>query len=249
MGAAIGMDTEELFNDEDLDYTCQTSGFRAHGSKTTAGSSSRNHIVGLIFSILVFFQQTVCLSVHFVSFGSPRLLLQVSALGAVQSWKIGDDNQKCGRKWVALALLLSASVAPQFGTVYLPGKVEWSEGRKVVTCLTMTEAVAVEMRSATNVTCITWSYWTTFCIAEGKLVLRTSVHRVLLNSYRFSCRHSFLSLALCVFCVSSYRPGSRCLICISFRPVCLITCEVLHTFQVGKRQGVWALSLYNNTFL
>ncbi|KAG7999319.1 hypothetical protein GBF38_000061, partial [Nibea albiflora] len=44
MGAAIGMDTEELFNDEDLDYTCQTSGLRAHGSKTTAGSSSRNHI-------------------------------------------------------------------------------------------------------------------------------------------------------------------------------------------------------------
>uniref|UniRef100_A0A671UYF7 B-TFIID TATA-box binding protein associated factor 1 n=1 Tax=Sparus aurata TaxID=8175 RepID=A0A671UYF7_SPAAU len=28
MGAAIGMDTEELFNDEDLDYTCQTSGLR-----------------------------------------------------------------------------------------------------------------------------------------------------------------------------------------------------------------------------
>ncbi|XP_036979124.1 TATA-binding protein-associated factor 172 [Acanthopagrus latus] len=44
MGAAIGMDTEELFNDEDLDYTCQTSGLRAHGSKATAGSSSRNHV-------------------------------------------------------------------------------------------------------------------------------------------------------------------------------------------------------------
>ncbi|KAM3606110.1 uncharacterized protein V6R79_010725 [Siganus canaliculatus] len=44
MGAAIGMDTEELFNDEDLDYTCQTSGFRGHGSKAMAGSSSRNHI-------------------------------------------------------------------------------------------------------------------------------------------------------------------------------------------------------------
>uniref|UniRef100_A0A667ZL40 B-TFIID TATA-box binding protein associated factor 1 n=1 Tax=Myripristis murdjan TaxID=586833 RepID=A0A667ZL40_9TELE len=28
MGAAIGMDTEELFNDEDLDYTCQSSGPR-----------------------------------------------------------------------------------------------------------------------------------------------------------------------------------------------------------------------------
>lgn len=50
MGAAIGMDTEELFNDEDLDYTCQTSGLRAHGSKTTAGSSSRNHVVGVIFA-------------------------------------------------------------------------------------------------------------------------------------------------------------------------------------------------------
>ncbi|KAI3362605.1 hypothetical protein L3Q82_001692 [Scortum barcoo] len=44
MGAAIGMDTEELFNDEDLDYTCQPTGLRAHGSKATAGSSSRNHM-------------------------------------------------------------------------------------------------------------------------------------------------------------------------------------------------------------
>ncbi|XP_008278401.1 TATA-binding protein-associated factor 172 [Stegastes partitus] len=44
MGAAIGMDTEELFNDEDLDYTCQPSGVRAHGSKASAGSSSRNHV-------------------------------------------------------------------------------------------------------------------------------------------------------------------------------------------------------------
>ncbi|CAJ1066966.1 TATA-binding protein-associated factor 172 [Xyrichtys novacula] len=44
MGAAIGMDTEDLFNDEDLDYTCQPSGLRAHGSKATAGSSSRNHV-------------------------------------------------------------------------------------------------------------------------------------------------------------------------------------------------------------
>ena len=50
MGAAIGMDTEELFNDEDLDYTCQTSGLRGHGSKATAGSSSRNHIVRLILA-------------------------------------------------------------------------------------------------------------------------------------------------------------------------------------------------------
>uniref|UniRef100_A0AAQ5ZLK0 BTAF1 RNA polymerase II, B-TFIID transcription factor-associated n=1 Tax=Amphiprion ocellaris TaxID=80972 RepID=A0AAQ5ZLK0_AMPOC len=35
MGAAIGMDTEDLFNDEDLDYTCQPSGVRAHGSKAS----------------------------------------------------------------------------------------------------------------------------------------------------------------------------------------------------------------------
>lgn len=49
MGAAIGMDTEELFNDEDLDYTCQTSGLRGHGNKAIAGSSSLNHMVGLIF--------------------------------------------------------------------------------------------------------------------------------------------------------------------------------------------------------
>lgn len=55
MGAAIGMDTEELFNDEDLDYTCQTSGLRGHGNKATAGSSSRNHMVGLIFFPLVLF--------------------------------------------------------------------------------------------------------------------------------------------------------------------------------------------------
>ncbi|XP_034464473.1 TATA-binding protein-associated factor 172 isoform X2 [Hippoglossus hippoglossus] len=44
IGAAIGMDTEELFNDEDLDDTCQQSGLRAHGSKATAGSSSRNNL-------------------------------------------------------------------------------------------------------------------------------------------------------------------------------------------------------------
>lgn len=50
MGAAIGMDTEELFNDEDLDYTCQNSVLRGHGSKATAGSTSRNHTVGLILA-------------------------------------------------------------------------------------------------------------------------------------------------------------------------------------------------------
>lgn len=47
MGAAIGMDTEELFNDEDLDYACPTGGVGSHGSKPTAGSSSRNHSVSL----------------------------------------------------------------------------------------------------------------------------------------------------------------------------------------------------------
>lgn len=50
MGAAIGMDTDELFNDEDLDYTCQTSGLRSQGGKATAGSSSRNHMVGQVLA-------------------------------------------------------------------------------------------------------------------------------------------------------------------------------------------------------
>uniref|UniRef100_A0A3P9J9Q0 BTAF1 RNA polymerase II, B-TFIID transcription factor-associated n=1 Tax=Oryzias latipes TaxID=8090 RepID=A0A3P9J9Q0_ORYLA len=44
MGAAIGMDTEELFNDEDLDDTCQSSVVKAHGVKVTAGCSSHNHL-------------------------------------------------------------------------------------------------------------------------------------------------------------------------------------------------------------
>ncbi|KAF6727063.1 TATA-binding protein-associated factor 172, partial [Oryzias melastigma] len=44
MGAAIGMDTEELFNDEDLDDTCQTSVVKAQGVKVTAGCSSHNHL-------------------------------------------------------------------------------------------------------------------------------------------------------------------------------------------------------------
>ncbi|XP_076025391.1 TATA-binding protein-associated factor 172 [Genypterus blacodes] len=44
MGAAIGMDTEELFNDEDLDYTCQVSGPKAHGSKAAVGPSCRNYM-------------------------------------------------------------------------------------------------------------------------------------------------------------------------------------------------------------
>lgn len=51
MGAAIGMDTEELFNDEDLDYTCPLGGMGSHGSKPTAGSSSRNHSVRLTLAL------------------------------------------------------------------------------------------------------------------------------------------------------------------------------------------------------
>lgn len=62
MGAAIGMDTEELFNDEDLDYTCQTSGLRAHGSKATAGSSSRNHMVGVILACRLWFRRLLSMS-------------------------------------------------------------------------------------------------------------------------------------------------------------------------------------------
>lgn len=52
MGAAIGMNTEDLFNDEDLDYTCQTSGPRSHGSKAAAGSSSRNNMVGHVKAMI-----------------------------------------------------------------------------------------------------------------------------------------------------------------------------------------------------
>ncbi|XP_077585999.1 TATA-binding protein-associated factor 172 [Stigmatopora nigra] len=44
IGAAIGMDTEELFNDEDLDYTYSSSGSRPQGSKLSGGSTSRNHV-------------------------------------------------------------------------------------------------------------------------------------------------------------------------------------------------------------
>lgn len=43
MGAAIGVDTEELFNDEDLDC----SGAGGPAGKAAAGSSSRNHSVSL----------------------------------------------------------------------------------------------------------------------------------------------------------------------------------------------------------
>ncbi|XP_028845872.1 TATA-binding protein-associated factor 172 [Denticeps clupeoides] len=43
MGAAIGMNTDELFNDEDLDYTCSVSG-RAQEGKSPARPTSRNHV-------------------------------------------------------------------------------------------------------------------------------------------------------------------------------------------------------------
>uniref|UniRef100_W5L4U2 B-TFIID TATA-box binding protein associated factor 1 n=1 Tax=Astyanax mexicanus TaxID=7994 RepID=W5L4U2_ASTMX len=43
MGAAIGMDTEELFNDEDLDYTCASNANRAQVGRVAACHSSRNH--------------------------------------------------------------------------------------------------------------------------------------------------------------------------------------------------------------
>uniref|UniRef100_A0A673CE02 BTAF1 RNA polymerase II, B-TFIID transcription factor-associated n=1 Tax=Sphaeramia orbicularis TaxID=375764 RepID=A0A673CE02_9TELE len=41
MGAAIGMDTEELFNDEDLDYTCQSIGPKPHGTAELIDSEFR----------------------------------------------------------------------------------------------------------------------------------------------------------------------------------------------------------------
>nr|XP_023679976.1 TATA-binding protein-associated factor 172 [Paramormyrops kingsleyae] len=45
MGAAIGMDTEELFNDEDLDYSpsCNPGGQKASGAKASVCPTSRNH--------------------------------------------------------------------------------------------------------------------------------------------------------------------------------------------------------------
>lgn len=47
MGAAIGMDTEELFNDEDLDYTCASSGNRSQTAKGVVFQSFRSHAVSL----------------------------------------------------------------------------------------------------------------------------------------------------------------------------------------------------------
>ncbi|XP_076831393.1 TATA-binding protein-associated factor 172 isoform X2 [Brachyhypopomus gauderio] len=43
MGAAIGMDTEELFNDEDLDYTCTPNTHRVQAGKGPACHASREH--------------------------------------------------------------------------------------------------------------------------------------------------------------------------------------------------------------
>lgn len=77
MGAAIGMDTEDLFNDEDLDYTCQPSGPRAQGSKATAGSSSRNHVVGLILTSLALC--TLCCLLYW------HLITTVGLIGAYLS--------------------------------------------------------------------------------------------------------------------------------------------------------------------
>ncbi|MCI4376245.1 hypothetical protein PGIGA_G00186100 [Pangasianodon gigas] len=43
MGAAIGMDTEELFNDEDLDYTCTSNVNRSQPGKGAVFQSFRSH--------------------------------------------------------------------------------------------------------------------------------------------------------------------------------------------------------------
>ncbi|KAM9476591.1 TATA-binding protein-associated factor 172 isoform 2-T2 [Clarias gariepinus] len=43
MGAAIGMDTEELFNDEDLDYTCSSNVNRSQTGKVVGFQSLRSH--------------------------------------------------------------------------------------------------------------------------------------------------------------------------------------------------------------
>lgn len=47
MGAAIGMDTEELFNDEDLDYTCASNVNRSQTAKGVVFQSFRSHTVSL----------------------------------------------------------------------------------------------------------------------------------------------------------------------------------------------------------
>lgn len=45
MGAAIGMDTEELFNDEDLDYTCTSNVNRSQTAKGPVFQNFRSHAV------------------------------------------------------------------------------------------------------------------------------------------------------------------------------------------------------------
>lgn len=45
MGAAIGMDTEELFNDEDLDYTCTANVNRSQTGKGAVFQSFRSNMV------------------------------------------------------------------------------------------------------------------------------------------------------------------------------------------------------------
>lgn len=45
MGAAIGMDTEELFNDEDLEDACASSTNRSQPGKSLGCHFSRNHLV------------------------------------------------------------------------------------------------------------------------------------------------------------------------------------------------------------
>lgn len=47
MGAAIGMDTEELFNDEDLDYTCASNVNRSHTGKGVVFQSFHSQAVRL----------------------------------------------------------------------------------------------------------------------------------------------------------------------------------------------------------
>lgn len=48
MGAAIGMDTEELFNDEDLEDACASSTNRSQPGKSLGCHFSRNHLVSFV---------------------------------------------------------------------------------------------------------------------------------------------------------------------------------------------------------
>lgn len=52
MGAAIGMDTEELFNDEDLEDACASSTNRTQPGKSLSCHFSRNHMVSCAVNIL-----------------------------------------------------------------------------------------------------------------------------------------------------------------------------------------------------